>query len=322
MVSIRIVPRASSARVRRRRNPSFVPSPRRTQTFRAPCRFCARRPRCKVIQVSRSFGRSSIASRASSSSRSRPPRLASHRPGRSVRRSQSLIRALAQTPDAKTADPSRPASARPAFARRRRRSRVHRRRRSRVPEALPRFTPAPHELVTRLPGHRGRLARRRRRRVAAPVPTTMTMLMMMTPMTLRGHRASSRIGRARDRRDSSDAHRSLVRRVCRRVSSTDRRRPRVWVRHVRAPMTCVTTCVTVCTLCMCKQYKPCTIPRVFPSMDEKLRKSCNSLTGWKTPEAFRAFWNWVNGGKRTGPQMPRCITSQKQVHPRRRRVMT
>ena len=57
-------------------------------------------------------------------------------------------------------------------------------------------------------------------------------------------------------------------------------------------------------------------------MDEKLRKGCNSLTGWKTPEAFRAFWNWVNGEKRTGPQMPRCITSQKQVHPRRRRVMT
>jgi len=149
-----------------------------------------------------------------SSSRSRPPRLASHRRDRSVRRSQSLIRALAQTPDAKTADPSRPASARPAFARRRRRSRVHRRRRSRVPEALPRFTPAPHELVTRLPGHRGRLARRRRRRVAAPVPTTMMMmLMMMTPMTTRGHRASSRIGRARDRRDSSDAHRSPGRRV-------------------------------------------------------------------------------------------------------------
>ena len=33
-------------------------------------------------------------------------------------------------------------------------------------------------------------------------------------------------------------------------------------------------------------------------MDEKLRKGCNSLTGWKTPEAFRAFWNWVNGGKK------------------------
>ena len=49
---------------------------------------------------------------------------------------------------------------------------------------------------------------------------------------------------------------------------------------------------------MFKQYEQCTIPRVFPSMDEKLRKSCNSLTGWKTPEAFRAFWNWVNGGKK------------------------
>ena len=32
--------------------------------------------------------------------------------------------------------------------------------------------------------------------------------------------------------------------------------------------------------------------------DKKLRKGCNSLTGWKSPEAFRSFWTWVNGGKK------------------------
>ena len=31
--------------------------------------------------------------------------------------------------------------------------------------------------------------------------------------------------------------------------------------------------------------------------DKKLRKGCKSLTGWKSPEAFRSFWTWVNGGK-------------------------
>lgn len=32
--------------------------------------------------------------------------------------------------------------------------------------------------------------------------------------------------------------------------------------------------------------------------DEKLRKGCNTSTGWKTPELFKALWEWVNGGKK------------------------
>ena len=32
--------------------------------------------------------------------------------------------------------------------------------------------------------------------------------------------------------------------------------------------------------------------------DKKLRKGCNALTGWKTPELFKSFWEWVNGGKK------------------------
>lgn len=32
--------------------------------------------------------------------------------------------------------------------------------------------------------------------------------------------------------------------------------------------------------------------------DEKLRKACNALTGWRTPETFEALWRYVDGGKK------------------------
>ena len=32
--------------------------------------------------------------------------------------------------------------------------------------------------------------------------------------------------------------------------------------------------------------------------DEKLRKACNALTGWRTPEMFEALWRYVDGGEK------------------------
>ena len=32
--------------------------------------------------------------------------------------------------------------------------------------------------------------------------------------------------------------------------------------------------------------------------DEKLRKACNALTGWRTPEIFEALWRYVDGGEK------------------------
>ena len=50
--------------------------------------------------------------------------------------------------------------------------------------------------------------------------------------------------------------------------------------------------------------------------DEKLRKGCNTLTGWKTSELFKSFWEWVDGGKNVGVIVASCSTSRK-AHLRR-----
>jgi len=47
--------------------------------------------------------------------------------------------------------------------------------------------------------------------------------------------------------------------------------------------------------------------------DEKLRKGCNTLTGWKTPELFKSFWEWVNGGKKRWSD--RCVLFHESKGP-------